>query len=230
MHCRKESREKWGWLADSTDRMACRHNIGADFSADTARSLASLGTGASAWNSGQNMYRVDLARRERYHMLPDLHRRAPSPHVCQWCLKQQKTSSLRSYLRRDEASYDPWCHPGYRLRHVHTRSAASSFLSISAQWTLPDVLVARLTATFFRQPLGSAFAWCVFPGLALCPRSLMRRRHLLIFRIAGWYSFGCTGKDNIIVAAASTDGCRCNHRLSNRMVVAYVGEPSRSAR
>src|SRR5262249_548696 len=49
-------------------------------------------------------------------------------------------------------------------------------------------------STFFRQPLGSAFARCVSPGLALYPRSLTRRRHLLIFRIAGRSSFSCARK------------------------------------
>jgi hypothetical protein len=51
------------------------------------------------------------------------------PHLLMFCVEQQKTSSLHSYLRRDEALDDPWYHPDYRLRRLYTRSAVSSSLA-----------------------------------------------------------------------------------------------------
>jgi hypothetical protein len=48
------------------------------------------------------------------------------PYPITVCVEQQKTSSLHSYLRRDEALYDPWCHPDYRLRRLCACSAVSS--------------------------------------------------------------------------------------------------------
>jgi hypothetical protein len=148
IHCRREFgssgdgslTQQTGWHAATT--------LGTDISADTARSLASPGTGASVWSPGEQRRVADCARPGERGILRDLHQRAPS--LIQTNKKPHRYAVTCVGTRRHD---DPWCHPGYRLLsqrglfiRVHCGIVDAIRRTCRAQWSNRLSSVSRLEA------------------------------------------------------------------------------------